>query len=73
MKQSRGMSMVEAVANVSIGFGVALATQVMVFPVFGIEIGAGPHLALGGIFTLVSLIRSYALRQLFERIRVRNG
>ena len=66
------MSMVEAVANVAIGFGVAIGTQVLVFPLFGIEIGAGGHLALGGIFTVVSLIRSYALRRLFERIRVRS-
>jgi len=67
------MSMVEAVANVAIGFGVAIGTQVLVFPLFGIEIGTGGHLVLGAIFTVVSLIRSYALRRLFERIRVRNG
>ena len=67
------MSMVEAVANVAIGFGVAIGTQAMVFPLFGIEIGAGGHLALGGIFTVVSLVRSYALRRLFERIRRRSG
>ena len=71
MKQSRGMSMVEAVANVAIGFGVAIGTQVLVFPLFGIEIGAGSHLALGGVFTGVSLIRSYALRRLFEGLRLR--
>ena len=73
MKQSRSMSMVEAVANVAIGFGVAIGTQFLVFPLFGIGIGARSHLALGGIFTVVSLVRSYALRRLFERIRVRNG
>ena len=67
------MSMVEAVANVAIGFGVAIGTQVLVFPLFGIEIGPGPHLAMGGIFTAVSLVRSYALRRLFEHVRVRIG
>ena len=67
------MSLIEAVTNVAIGFGVALGTQVLVFPLFGIEIGAGSHLALGGIFTVVSLVRSYALRRLFEHIRTRNG
>lgn len=72
MKQSWGMSMVESVANVSIGFGVALGTQILVFPLFGIEIGPAPHLALSGIFTVVSLIRSYTIRRLFEHIRVRN-
>ena len=71
MKQSRGMSMVEAVANVAIGFGVAIGTQALGFPGFGIEIGAGSHLALGGGFTGVFLIRSYALRRLFEELRMR--
>ncbi|HHH46068.1 MAG TPA: hypothetical protein ENK53_03545 [Thiotrichales bacterium] len=72
MKQSRGMSMVEAIANVVIGFGVGVGTQILAFPLFGIGIGARSHLALGGIFTVVSLVRSYALRRLFEHIRTRN-
>jgi hypothetical protein len=33
MRQSRLMSLVEAVANVVVGYGVAVLTQVTVFPV----------------------------------------
>lgn len=33
--QSGAMSLVDAVANVIVGHGVAVATQVMVFPLFG--------------------------------------
>lgn len=32
MRQSRLMSLVEALANVAVGYGVAVATQVGVFP-----------------------------------------
>jgi hypothetical protein len=32
MKQSRAMSLVESVANVIVGYGVAVVTQIFVFP-----------------------------------------
>ncbi|WP_235062914.1 DUF7220 family protein [Paramagnetospirillum caucaseum] len=62
------MSMVEAVANVVIGYGIAVATQVVVFPIFGIHITLADDLAIGLVFLLVSLIRSYMLRRVFERL-----
>ena len=37
MRQSRIMSMVEAAANVVVGYVLAIATQIVVFPWFGIE------------------------------------
>jgi hypothetical protein len=66
------MSLIEAVANVVLGFVVALLTQIIVFPLFGLEIGLGENLALGGLFTTASITRSYILRRVFEAIRVRN-
>jgi hypothetical protein len=73
MKQSRLMSLVEAVANVAVGFGVAVATQIAVFPLFGLTVSLGDNLAIGGIFTGISLIRAYLLRRLFERVRERSA
>lgn len=35
MMQSRWMSLVESVANVLVGYIVAVVTQVLVFPLFG--------------------------------------
>lgn len=67
MSQSRAHSALEAVANVAVGYGVAVATQAAVFPLFGLHASAGQHLAIGAIFTVVSLVRSYALRRLFNR------
>ena len=64
------MSLVEAVANVLVGYGVAIATQVLVFPLFGIAASLTENLAIGGVFTLVSVFRSYFLRRAFEAIRV---
>ena len=71
MKQSRLMSLVESVANVVVGYVLAIATQIVVFPWFGIETGLAEHLTIGLAFVGVSLARSYLLRRLFEAIRSR--
>jgi hypothetical protein len=70
MKQSRRASLAESLANIAIGYCVAIAAQVVIFPLFGIHISAGDHLLVGAMFTAVSLVRSYALRRLFEALRV---
>ena len=63
--QSRRLSALEAVANVVVGLGVAFATQVIVFPVFGFYASTQQHAAITGIFTAVSLVRSYALTKCY--------
>ncbi len=68
MKQSRAMSLVESIANVVVGYGVAVATQILIFPVFGLHVTLAQNLTMGAIFTVVSIARSFALRRLFERI-----
>lgn len=69
MTQSRRMSAVESVANVVIGYIIAITAQIVIFPLFGIHISTADHLWIGVLFTIVSLVRSYALRRLFNRIR----
>jgi hypothetical protein len=70
MKQSRRMSLVEAIANVLVGFAVALLTQIIVFPLFGLNVSLGENFAIGGLFTTTSIGRSFVLRRVFEAIRV---
>lgn len=65
------MSAVESGVNVAVGFGIAVATQAAVFPIFGLHASTSDHLAIGAVFTVVSVIRSYCLRRVFEAIRVR--
>ena len=71
MRQSRRMSLIETVTNVAVGYALAVATQIVVFPWFGLHPSLGENLALGGVFTAISLIRGYALRRLFEAFRAR--
>lgn len=64
--QSRIGSAIESVVNVIVGYGVAVAAQVLIFPLFNIQVSTGEHLAIGGLFTVVSLVRSYTLRRIFN-------
>ena len=72
MKQSRVMSLAESLANVAIGYGLAVLTQLLVFPLFGLHTTLAENLTIGAIFTVVSIARSFALRRLFETIRMRS-
>jgi hypothetical protein len=70
MTQSRTMSLVESLTNVVAGYGIAVVTQMMVFPLFGLTVTLAENMAIGGIFTMVSIARSYTLRRAFEAIRI---
>jgi len=67
--QSRRQSLIEAITNVVVGYALAVLTQIMVFPWFGLQVSLGDNLAIGALFVMISLLRSYALRRLFERWR----
>ena len=72
MKQSRLMSFVEAIVNVAVGYGVAVLTQILIFPVFGLHTTLAQNLQMGLVFTGFSICRSFLLRRLFENLRVRS-
>lgn len=69
--QSRLMSLAEAGANIAIGYVVAVLTQILVFPLFGLDATLGENLMIGGLFTVASLARAYVLRRLFNILSTR--
>ena len=71
--QSRLMSLIEAATNIVVGYGLAVLTQMLVFPLFGLAVTISDNLLIGLIFTAVSIVRSYALRRGFEALRVRQS
>jgi len=66
--QSRCMSFVESVSNIVVGYGLAVLTQIIVFPLFGLHASLGENLLIGCLFTAVSLVRSYAFRRIFNAL-----
>lgn len=73
MTQSRAMSLIEAGTNVLVGYAMAVLAQVLIFPIFGLHATLAQNLGIGLIFTGLSLVRSFALRRLFEGWRVRHA
>ena len=51
--QSRWMSLVESLTNIAVGYGLAVLTQILVFPLFGLQASLGENLLIGGIFTVL--------------------
>jgi hypothetical protein len=72
--QSRRGSFIESTVNILDGYGVAVLSQVAVFPLFDIHIPLSANLKIGAWFTAVSLARSYAIRRWFNgRLTERRG
>ncbi len=65
--QSKWHSVVESLTNVAIGYGVALASQLLIFPFYDIDISLQDNIAIGVWFTLISLVRSYVIRRYFTK------
>lgn len=65
--QTRIQSLIESITNILIGYTVAIASQLIVFPMFDINIPLSDNLLIGAYFTIISLVRSYIVRRYFNR------
>jgi hypothetical protein len=62
------MSFIEAWSNIGVGFLVNYCANLLIFPLFGMHISLAANFVMGLIYTAISLVRSYALRRVFNRI-----
>ena len=65
--QLKRHSLLESIINVAVGYGVALASQIVIFPLYGMEVSLGENIQIGIWFTAISIVRSYVLRRTFNR------
>lgn len=66
MQQTRKGSLIEALLNIAIGYTIAILSQIIIFPWFGVHIPLKSDLLIGVCFTFVSLVRSYVIRRWFN-------
>lgn len=66
MNQTKLESVIESLINIFIGYFVAIASQLLIFPLFGIDIPLSHNFYIGAWFTLISFIRSYVIRRWFN-------
>jgi len=67
--QSKTFSLIESITNVVIGYFVALLSQIIIFPLFGLNVTIKNNILIGFWFTLISIVRSYFLRRAFNKIK----
>lgn len=69
--QTRLMSFVETLTNTFIGFTTALVAQLFIFWVLGIKVPLETNFLLVTYFTIISLIRTYVVRRVFNYLGLR--
>ncbi len=65
--QSKTQSLIESIANICIGYAVALVSQIVVFPIVGVQASLGQNIQIGLYFTVIALIRTYLIRRWFNK------
>jgi membrane protein implicated in regulation of membrane protease activity len=66
MNQSRLGSLIEALFNVAIGFAINFCANMLILPLFGFNVTGSQAFGIGVFFTVISVIRSYAVRRWFN-------
>jgi len=71
--QKRGQtwwgSIVEAKANIAVGFGVAMAANAVVLPAFGYPVTVADNLGITVVFTVISVVRQLIVRRFFNNLK----
>ena len=73
MSQTKQMSFIEACINTFIGYCINIIAQLILFPIFNIHIAIHEHLLMGCVFTLISIVRSYYIRRLFNYLQLQTA
>lgn len=71
MKQPKLLSWLETCLNTGIGFVIAIAAQALIFPLFGFHPPLSTNVSIALIFTVISILRGYLMRRLFEALHIR--
>lgn len=67
MAQTKKQSFIESLLNVSVGFLITIISLNLLFPLLGIESNYTKNIALTLYFTILSIIRNYAIRRFFNK------
>lgn len=69
MSQTWWGSLVEAKANIAVGFTINWCANMLVLPLFGFDVSARQAFGIGLVFTAISLARQFVIRRWFNSMR----
>lgn len=67
-KQKKHHSVLESFLNVIIGLGLSFVIQLILYPYLGIKVTLNENLIITFVFFVVSFIRSYVIRRIFNKL-----
>lgn len=65
--QSKRGSLLESLINIIIGIAIGFLSNITVLPAFGYNVSIADATAISMVFTVISFVRSYALRRIFNK------
>lgn len=66
-KQSKKHSIIETIIQTIIGLLTSILIQIVIYPLMGIPVTFGQNLIITTVFFIVSLLRGYVVRRLFNK------
>jgi hypothetical protein len=70
MKQTLWGSFVESWANIVVGFTINFTANLVILPLFGFHtLTLGKNFAIGLLYTVISLCRSFVIRRWFNGLK----
>jgi hypothetical protein len=69
MQQSKKHSIIESIVQTIIGLGTSILIQVVLYPLMGIPVTFSQNLIITSVFFVVSIIRGYLVRRIFNELK----
>lgn len=69
--QTRKGSLVEIATNITAGFITSMVVNFYLLPQYGCQVSHEANFQITVVFTVISIIRSYFFRRMFNRIAIR--
>ena len=64
--QSKKQSLIESLTSTTIGIIIGIVLNLTILPIFGYPVSLSDSLWISLIFTAISVVRSYAVRRIFN-------
>jgi hypothetical protein len=69
MSQPRKYSFLEAITNTLTGLIISFLIQLAIYPILNIPVKLHQNIIITLVFTFASIVRSYILRRIFNKIK----
>jgi hypothetical protein len=73
VSQSKKQSLVESITNIVVGYLISLFAQIIIYPIFDINVELKTNIYISILFTTISLCRSYLLRRFFNSFKKKDN